>query len=67
MWAQARSWLFPLVLFGGDGGGHRMRRGGLRIEFAQDAVVYPVLIPPLDRVDLHAIDLHSEMDVDAAG
>jgi len=37
------------------------------LEFAQDAVVDPVLVPPFAGVDLHAVDLHAEMNVDAFG
>ena len=37
------------------------------VEFAQDAVVDPVLVPPFAGVDLDAVDLHAEVDVDAFG
>ena len=39
----------------------------LRRQFAQDPVLDPVLVPPLARIHLHAVDLHAEMDVNAAG
>src|ERR1035437_8224904 len=43
-----------------------LRLGRVRIQLAHDAIVDPVLVPPLARIHLHAIDLHAEVNVDAA-
>jgi len=50
---------------GRSGGGvcHGRR---IAAEFRQDAVLDPVLVPPLAGVDLHAVDLHAEVHVHAA-
>src|SRR5579863_297671 len=39
----------------------------LRIHLAQDTVLDPVLIPPLDGIHLDAIDLHGEVQVISSG
>src|ERR1051325_4869492 len=43
------------------------RRDAARIQLTEDAVADPVLVPPLDRIHLHAVDLHAEVYVNAAG
>src|ERR1019366_4215827 len=37
------------------------------LQFAQHPVFDPVLVPPLAGVDLDAVDLHAEVDVNSAG
>src|ERR1017187_2153101 len=39
----------------------------LQLQFAQHPVFDPVLVPPLAGVDLDAVDLHAEVDVNSAG
>ena len=36
------------------------------LQLAQDVVPDPMLVPPLARIYLHAVDLHAEMHVNAA-
>ncbi len=38
----------------------------LRTDFAQDTIFEPVLIPPLNRIHLHSVHLHAEMQMIAA-
>src|ERR1035441_10408341 len=37
------------------------------VQLTQDPIVDPVLVPPFARIHLYAIDLHAEVNVDAAG
>src|SRR5579884_1074567 len=37
-----------------------------RLQLADNPIPYPVLVPPLDRVDLNAIKLHAEVQMIAA-
>src|ERR1039457_2718876 len=39
----------------------------LQLQLTQHPVLDPVLVPPLARVDLDAVDLHAEVDVNSAG
>jgi len=39
----------------------------LRAHLAQDPVLDPMLVPPFDGIHLHAVNLHAEVQVIAAG